>query len=39
LYILAKEYSKRKKLPFEATLEDFTGKLEEVTPQKQPSEN
>jgi len=40
LYILAKEYCKRKKIPFEATLEDFTGKLEEVTtPTKHSSEN
>lgn len=28
LYILAREYCKKKKIPFEAQLEDFTGKLE-----------
>lgn len=28
LYILAREYTKKKKIPFNASLEDFTGKLE-----------
>lgn len=28
LYILAREYCKKKKIPFKATLEDFTGPLE-----------
>ncbi len=31
LYILAREYCKAKKLPFDAVLEDFTGKLEEAS--------
>lgn len=30
LYILAREYCKAKKMPFNAVLEDFTGKLDEV---------
>ncbi|MFA5173656.1 MAG: 30S ribosomal protein S2 [Candidatus Pacearchaeota archaeon] len=30
LYILAREYCKAKKMPFNASLEDFTGKLEDA---------
>jgi ribosomal protein uS2 len=35
LYILAREYTKAKKMPFNAVLEDFTGKLDEIETQEQ----
>jgi small subunit ribosomal protein S2 len=35
LFILAREYTKAKGMPFNTTIEDFTGKLEELEPKSQ----